>query len=183
MPPCSCYVILCVYVSLCEAKGAFALESMFDVLRHTDVESCSEGFVVASSQVSLLPHSPGGDTTPVCTHWITGTPVPSLSFFKTFVFVGGIAGGLEGTTTKTGEEGHPLWIAHKRFRERLDEGEGRAALARESVRQLESSCAADVDQLTGGICSDQATSSEASAGLTSTISLFQHLVDLEINFY
>ena len=165
------------------AKGAFTLETMFDVLRNVEVESCCDGFTVASSQVSLLRHSPGGDSNPVSTHWITGTPVPSLSFFKTFVFVGGGAGELEGTTTKVGDEGHTLWAAHRRFRERLEAAEGRAAIARENVRQLEGSCAADVDQLTGGTCSDQAASSEASAQPTTTVSLFQHLVDLEVNFY
>ena len=171
-------------MSLCEAKGEFTLESMFSVLRHAEVEMCPDGFVVASSQVSLLPHSPGGDTNSVCTHWITGTPVPSLSFFKTFVFVGGGAGELEGTTTKLGAEENALWGAHRRFCARLDEGEGRAMVARESVRQLEGSCAANVDQLTADTCSDHpSTSSAASAEPSSTIPLFQHLVDLEVNFY
>jgi len=176
--------MFCVCVFLCEAKGEFTLESMFNVLRHAEVESCPDGFVVASSHVSLLPRSTDGDTDSVCTHWITGTPVPSLSFFKPFVFIGVGAGELEGTTTKPGAEEHQLWAAHRRFRERLESGEGRAAAARENVRQLEGSCAADVDQLTGGTSSDQATSSGASAEPTAmAISLFQHLVDLEINFY
>ena len=156
---------------------------MFSVLRHVEVESCSDGFVAASSLVSLLPRSPGGDTNPVCTHWITGTPTPSLSFFKTFVFVGGGAGELDGTTTKVGAKENALWAAHRRFRERLEHGEGRAAVARESVRQLEGSCASNVDQLTADTCPDQATSSGASAEPTTAVSLFQHLVDLEINFY
>ena len=174
---------MCVFVSSSEAKGEFTLESMFNVLRHAEVESCPDGFVVASSQVSLLPRSPDGDTDAVCTHWITGTPVPSLSFFKPFVFVG--AGDLEGTMTKAGSEEHPLWAAHRKFRKRLDAGEGRAAVAKENVRQLEGSCAADVDQLTEGTSSEQAaTSSGAAAEMTTAvISLFQHLVDLEINFY
>ena len=135
----------------CEANGAFTLESMLNVLRHEEVESCPDGFIVASSQVSLLPHSPDGDTSQVCTHWITATPIPSLSFFKPFVFVG--AGELEGTTTKQGTEGHALWTAHRGWRERLEAGEGRAAAARENVRQLEASCTADVDQLAGGAAS------------------------------
>ena len=170
-------------MSLYEAKGEFTLESMFNVLRHAEVESCPDGFIVASSQVSLLPRSPDGATVPICSHWITGTPVPSLSFFKPFVFVGGGDGELEGTTTRVGAGEHRLWAAHKGFRERLEAGEGRAAVARESVRQLEGSCASDVDHLTGGTCSEEATSSGASADPTTTISLFQHLVDLEINFY
>jgi len=171
---------------MCEAKGEFTLESMFSVLRHAEVESCPDGYVVASSQVSLLPRSPDGDTHPICTHWITGTPIPSLSFFKPFVFVGGSAGELEGTTTKVGAEGHALWVAHRGFRDRLEGGEGKAAVARENVRELEASCAASVDQLTAGTCSDQASSSGAGASAEPTItavSLFQHLVDLEINFY
>jgi len=170
---------------LCEANGAFTLESMLDVLRHEEVESCPDGFVVASSQVSLLPPgSPDVDTNQVCTHWITGTPIPSLSFFKPFVFVGGGAGTLEGTTTKVGAQGHALWAAHRGFRERLGAGEGRAAAARENVRQLEASCTADVDQLTASTSScDQAASSGSLAEPTTPISLFQHLVDLEINFY
>jgi len=163
---------------------------MFDVLRHEEAQSCPDGFVVASSQVSLLPRPPGGDTdTAVATHWITGTPVPSMSFFKPFVFVGGGGGGaLEGTTTKSGCGEHALWAAHRGFRERLAEGEGRAAVARDSVRQLEASCAGDVDQLSQGTCSErQGTSSSGTSAETSTtagaISLFQHLVELEINFY
>jgi len=181
------YVVLYACVSVCEAKGEFTLESMFNVLRHAEVETCPEGFIVASSQVSLLPrHSTGGASAdPVSTHWLTATPVPSLSFFKPFVFTG--AGELEGTTTKLGaeEEGHRLWVAHRGFRERLEGGEGRTGVARENVRQLEASCASDVDQLTGGTCSDpQATTSGAMAGPPSMpVSLFQHLVDLEINFY
>jgi len=156
---------------------------MLNVLRDVEVESCPDGFVVASSQVSLLPRSPDGDTSQVCTHWITGTPVPSLSFFKPFVFVGGGAGALERTTTKVGTEGHALWAAHSGFRKRLGAGEGRAAAARESVRQLEASCTGDVDQLTWGASSDQAAFSGSPAEPTTAISLFQHLVDLEINFY
>jgi len=174
---------MCVFT--CTANGSFTLESMLSVLRHEDVETCHDGFVVASSQVSLLPRSPGGDTDPVCTHWMTGTPVPSLSFFKPFAFVGGGAGALEGTTTKADTEGHALWTAHRNFRERLEGGDGRAVTARESIRQLEASCTADADQLMQGTCSsDQAAFSGASSESTATnVALFQHLVDLEINFY
>lgn len=150
---------------------------MFAVLRHEEVETCPSGFVVASSQVSLLPRSTAADSNPVGTHWITATPTPSLSFFKPFVFGGG-AGALEGTATVAGTDGHLLWVAHRRFRGRLAAGEGKAGAARENVRQLEASCAADVDQLTRSTNAD-----DAAASANPSTSLFQHLVDLEINFY
>ncbi|CAH0578201.1 unnamed protein product [Chrysodeixis includens] len=65
------------------ASSSFGVKNMLDVLRHKDsriCRGCDDTFPTQGSQVSLLSNK----STSV--HWFTGTPDPSVSFFKPFIF-------------------------------------------------------------------------------------------------
>ncbi|XP_069505022.1 secernin-1 isoform X3 [Ambystoma mexicanum] len=71
-----------------KAAGPITAQTMIDILRDEASAPCAdaESFVIAASMVSVLPqrgHSP-------CVHFFTGTPDPSRSIFKPFIFVDGV---------------------------------------------------------------------------------------------
>ncbi|KAL7637703.1 UNVERIFIED_CONTAM: hypothetical protein RMT77_011312 [Armadillidium vulgare] len=66
--------------------GDFSLTSMFTILRDQPSNICrgaDEGFPSQGSMVSVLSSESG--SRPDC-HWLTGTPDPSVSVFKPFIF-------------------------------------------------------------------------------------------------
>uniref|UniRef100_A0A0A9WVX8 Secernin-2 n=1 Tax=Lygus hesperus TaxID=30085 RepID=A0A0A9WVX8_LYGHE len=97
---------------LCQlsADKSFDVTSMMKVLRDEESGICmkldSPGSITASSQVSLLyPDRP-------CAHWFTGTPDPSVSVFKPFVFTPGVRIS-QHTVAQAGEREHNLYKLHK----------------------------------------------------------------------
>ncbi|NXC16412.1 SCRN1 protein, partial [Corythaeola cristata] len=71
--------------SLEKQGGDISAQAMIDVLRDKDSGVCvdSESFLTTASIVSVLPQDPGFP----CVHYFTGTPDPSRSIFKPFIFV------------------------------------------------------------------------------------------------
>ncbi|RLW11157.1 hypothetical protein DV515_00001635 [Chloebia gouldiae] len=65
--------------------GDVSAQAMIDVLRDKDSGVCvdSESFLTTASIVSVLPQDPSFP----CIHYFTGTPDPSRSIFKPFIFV------------------------------------------------------------------------------------------------
>ncbi|XP_061852532.1 secernin-1 isoform X2 [Colius striatus] len=70
--------------SLEKQSGAVSAQAMIDVLRDKDSGVCvdSESFLTTASIVSVLPQDPSFP----CIHYFTGTPDPSRSIFKPFIF-------------------------------------------------------------------------------------------------
>ncbi|XP_071591703.1 secernin-1 isoform X1 [Heliangelus exortis] len=71
--------------SLEKQGGDVSAQAMIDVLRDKDSGVCvdSESFLTTASIVSVLPQDPSFP----CVHYFTGTPDPSRSVFKPFIFV------------------------------------------------------------------------------------------------
>ncbi|KAI6074629.1 secernin-1 [Aix galericulata] len=71
--------------SLEKQGGDVSAQTMIDVLRDKDSGVCvdSESFLTTASIVSVLPQDPSFP----CVHYFTGTPDPSRSIFKPFIFV------------------------------------------------------------------------------------------------
>ncbi|XP_030900850.1 secernin-1 isoform X3 [Melopsittacus undulatus] len=71
--------------SLEKRGGDVSAQAMIDVLRDKDSGVCvdSESFLTTASIVSVLPQ----DLSFPCIHYFTGTPDPSRSIFKPFIFV------------------------------------------------------------------------------------------------
>ncbi|KAF6198609.1 hypothetical protein GE061_008361 [Apolygus lucorum] len=92
------------------ADKSFDVTSMMKVLRDEDSGICmkldSPGSITASSQVSLL------YSDRPCAHWFTGTPDPSVSVFKPFVFTPGVKISHH-TVAQAGEREHNLYKLHK----------------------------------------------------------------------
>ena len=161
---------------------------MLDILRKSEYHSGTNGYSAASSMLSLLPSGSNAESgslpyLPVCVHWFTATPKPELSFFKPFVFNGDQTSVCDKTTapchTVPNSE-HALGMAHRRFLWRLEGGDKKSESVLSNLRELEQKCFEDVDELIRGEPSQQ----EAGGGKGEhVLSLFEHMVDLEINFY
>ncbi|KAH0627349.1 hypothetical protein JD844_002943, partial [Phrynosoma platyrhinos] len=71
--------------SLEKQEGSITVQTMIDVLRDRSGGICvdSEYFLTTASMVSVLPQNLSAP----CIHYFTGTPDPSRSIFKPFIFV------------------------------------------------------------------------------------------------
>jgi secernin len=168
-------------------EGKFGVADMFKILRHEDSEICMTGaFLSTGSQVSLL--RPGASGAPSC-HWFTATPYPSQSFFKPFIFTDNASIGDKTTSPDFGDKDpvkikprfqkqvdrqHALWIAHKKLKQLLDAGDPNGQELLKQIQELEAHCVADMEEVTNNFTD----SSKAKVA-----AIFQHMVDLEINFY
>ncbi|XP_020636016.3 secernin-1 [Pogona vitticeps] len=74
--------------SLEKQEGNITVQTMIDILRDSSGGICvdSESFLTTGSMVSVLPQNPSSP----CIHYFTGTPDPSRSIFKPFIFVGDV---------------------------------------------------------------------------------------------
>lgn len=157
---------------------------MLDLLRKTASEDGAEDsgkFVSVSSQLSVLLPKSGGVP---CCHWFTGTPYPSRSIFKPFIFCDGAAIGDKTTSQKSSEcaavagklvDCRPaLHVAHKEFVARLEKQDLKSQMTLQQLHELESNCLQDVEDIMRNF--DVTASSRVS-------SIFHHITDLEMNFY
>ncbi|XP_066483981.1 secernin-1 [Tiliqua scincoides] len=71
--------------SLGKHEGDISVQTMIDTLRDKASGICvdSESFLTTASMVSVLPQNPSSP----CIYYFTGTPDPSRSIFKPFIFV------------------------------------------------------------------------------------------------
>jgi len=181
------HCLTCVNVESLFFVDDFTPQTMLNILRNSANCSGDNGYSVAGSMLSLIPSSTADSSSqsrsPVCVHWFTATPKPELSFFKPFVFNGDQGSVCDRTTapcrTIPNSE-HALWLAHRRFLWRLGGGDKKSESILSNVRELEQKCFEDVDELIRGEPSHEAAGGAKSENI---LSLFEHMVDLEINFY
>ncbi|ELT93402.1 hypothetical protein CAPTEDRAFT_228449 [Capitella teleta] len=164
----------------------FSAESMMKILRDERSGICMEGggFTSTGSQVSVL--SPNG--APGC-HWFTATPNPRLSLFKPFIFTPNSSIGTQTQSPDFGAEDprcqtprfqrkvdrrHPLWKAHAKLMELIEKGESKGEMTLQQMLQMEAHCLEDIKELIKNF--DAKASSKVQ-------DIFQHMVDIEINFY
>ena len=150
------------------------------ILRDEDSGICMRGsFLTTGSQVSVL--QPPGGTAPCC-HWFTATPDPCRSLFKPFLFCADVSLGDHTVSPQFGSN-DPV-KKKPRFEETVDR---RHELYRqhekatkigseilEQMRELETHCVADVDEILKNY--DERSAIRMSA-------IFPHMVELEMNFY
>ena len=149
-------------------------------------DSLLNGQARLASQMSVLP----ADASSLPCHWFTATADPALSLFKPFIFCDGASIGdktrcpvqhsddrEEGSASSSSLHAHPLWKAHQKFVGHLEGGDSRAEGVLQNMKELGTNCLDDLEEVmrNGGADSTATTSRVAS--------LFQHMVDLEMNFY
>ena len=159
------------------------------ILRHEDSGICmTGGFASTGSQVSILSPNDGGAP---CVHFFTGTSNPHQSLFKPFVFTENASIGDKTTSPGFGDKDpakiiprfqstvdrrHPLWSAHEQFLVMLEKNDPKGAMLLSQIRDMELHSTQDLED----IVKQGKLDAKASAKLGA---MFQHMVDLEMNFY
>ena len=160
---------------------------MFEVLRHKESGICmTGGFLSAGSQVSTLP-VPGEKGAAV--HWFTGTPDPSSSLYKPFIFCKGATIGPVTMSPDFGDEDpakvvprfqnrvdrrHPLYLAQEKYQKSGGGASAKLAMAIDQMRELEKMCVQDTEEAAKTM--DVENPSQAAE-------MFKHMAELEMNFY
>ncbi|NXX98986.1 SCRN2 protein, partial [Centropus bengalensis] len=129
--------------------GHITAETVMAILRDKASGICvdSEGFRTAGSMVSVLPQDPALP----CVHFFTGTPDPSRSVFKPFIFVAGLKPTPQVTSPtfpddpakqiprfqRTVDRRHPLYRQHQAALELMEKDQERGQKLLETLRELE----------------------------------------------
>jgi secernin len=182
------FCILYIYLS-CLLAGNFKAQDMMSILRHEDSGICmTGGFTSTGSQVSILPPKDSGAP---CVHFLTGTANPSKSLFKPFVFTENASIGDKTTSPTFGDKDpakiiprfqstvdrqHPLWRAHQHFLALLERDDPKGTMLLSQIREMEAHSTKDLEDLVKQGKLDAKASAKLGA-------MFQHMVDLELNFY
>lgn len=146
------------------STSKFSVADMFQILRDKDsgicmpLGSCS---VTASSQVSLL--FAGRPSA----HWFTGTPDPSVSVFKPFVFTPCVKISHH-TVAQEGEKEHTLYKLHSA-------AVSSKPTALEQLREMEATCTEETTTFIQNFSEDSV--------LSELDELFKDVVETEVKFY
>ncbi|XP_014257056.1 secernin-3 [Cimex lectularius] len=146
------------------AENKFQVTDMFKILRDTESGICmrlGSGCVTTSSQVSLL----FGDKP--CAHWFTGTPDPTVSVFKPFVFTPSVKISHH-TVAPAGEKAHNLHKLHAVAVESKPN-------VLEQLREMEANCTEETISFVSGY--------DTSTDITELDELFKDVVETEVKFY
>lgn len=173
-------IAMALFVFLFMNVGNICSKDVLEAIRRIEVDGlCSspEKYIPVSSQMSVLPASSDSP----CCHWFTGTPFPSKSLFKPFIFCENASVGNEVTfsthpdhSAAKSDGEHALYTAHREFLERLKQRDAKADHVLQQLRELEANCLQDVDDIMQNY--DASDSSKVSA-------IFSHIASLEVNFY
>ncbi|XP_026275801.1 secernin-2 isoform X1 [Frankliniella occidentalis] len=164
----------------------FCIENMLKVLRNKDSNICrgrDHSHPTASSQVSVL--SPPENPKPSC-HWFTGTPDPSISVYKPFVFTPNVqishltvSPVFEPDPAKvlprfqtTVDRSHPLYKFHK---DATSESNPNRNEVISKLRSMEEGCIAEVQAFLDKF--------EPGQPLSEMDELLKDIVETEIKFY
>lgn len=164
-------------LSKLSADATFDVSAMMKVLRDEKsgiCRSCSNPFPTASSQVSAI--SSDLKRRPAC-HWFTGTPDPSKSVFKPFIFTAGCKK-LSSRTASSSDRSsfkHYLYQLHESKYDLLSDERNGAPL-RQSLTATEANCLNDVERALDSFDGSKETEQELAV-------LFDDLVDAEICLY
>ena len=152
-----------------------------------DPASTCLNLFLLSLQVSVLP--PVSSQAPSI-HYFTATPNPAISVFKPFIFCDDASIGEKTRSPTFGDKDpakveprfqskvdrkHPLWIEHEKLVAMMETGEEKGKLIVSQMLELEKHCMGDMQEMLGKSCDDKM--------LMRMAQVFQHMVDLEINFY
>ncbi|KAM9308705.1 secernin-1 [Gastrophryne carolinensis] len=151
---------------------SITLESAIKVLRNKAKGICvdSDTFLTTASALSALPQE---EKLP-CIHFLTGTPDPSRSVFKPFIFVEGVSAVSKTQSSCAGENNHELYEAHQcalsLMNDKKEEGE---TLLHTMLNLEKQGLDAMEDILNGSSLLDP----------VEAVDLFYDCVDTEIKFY
>ncbi|XP_061584867.1 secernin-2 [Cololabis saira] len=166
-------------------SGAVTAEVMMSILRDKPSGICmdSGGFCTTGSMVSVLPRDPALP----CIHFFTGTPDPSRSIFKPFIFSDRPAPVLQVLSPRFGPEDpariqprfqtrvdrrHELYKAHQEALVAMATKPEETLAVYQVLRDLESQCLSEISaMLRGDVPGDELGE------------LFLDCVDTEIKFY
>lgn len=161
------------------ASNNFDVDSMFKILRNNDSKICRsrhDPFPTTASQVSVL--CPGK----LSCHWVTGTPDPSLSVFKPFVFTPNVK--ISRHTVSPKFENDPAKVV-PRFTEKVDRKHNLYRLHEAAVlnrieivsqlQKMEEGCVQEMKEVTCKFKSGQ--------NLDEFDELLKDVVETEIKFY
>ena len=151
--------------------GGFSIESMCEILRDEESSINFSGeLLTVSSQISVI--NPAGSNIP-CSHWFTGTPNPSVSLFKPFIFTPEIDIG-NMTICKENENAHVLYKTHEEQRPEMESSTNKGLQLLSIIKELESQCMGDMSEFI----------QNHSGSLDKEFrDLFKDVVDSEVNFY
>lgn len=168
-------------------NGNFNVKSMIDILCHSESGICMNGsFRTTSSQVSII--SSKENNTEHC-HWFTGTPNPRHSLFKPFIFSENVSIGDKISSPQYGcndprynkppfqtkvDRSHLLWNMHSQFEKRLNSIDAKAEATLKQIKELEGHMIDDMQEVAN------VKRNEKNNQLAV---VFQHMVDMELNFY
>ena len=161
---------------------------MMAILRDED-SGINMGDRTCGSQVSLLsPAVASAPNIPSC-HWLTGTPNPSISLFKPFIFGPDSKIGDLATSPDLGDEDprivkprfqkvvdrrHPLYKGQQKLLDYLGKDDPKGAMIVQNIKDLELNCIADIDEILKNF--DESSFSKVKQ-------LFEHMCNIELNFY
>lgn len=150
------------------ASSDFAVNDMFNILRHKEsriCRGCDDTFPTQGSQVSSL----SSDSLNV--HWFTATPDPSVSYFKPFVFS---PDPQVSSFTKSSEEAnreHHLYKLHAEHV--LKSGNTKISTV---LHDMENGCLSEIEEFIQGYGSDQSSLSDLDH-------LMKNCVETEVKLY
>ncbi|KAK3922931.1 Secernin-3, partial [Frankliniella fusca] len=164
----------------------FCIQNMLKVLRDKDSNICrgrDHSHPTASSQVSVL--SPPDSPKPSC-HWFTGTPDPSISVYKPFVFTPNVQishltvspvpdpdpAKVQPRFQKAVDRSHPLYKYHK---DATCESNPNRNEIISKLRSMEEGCIAEVQAFLDKF--------ESGQPLCEVDELLKDIVETEIKFY
>ncbi|ESP02240.1 hypothetical protein LOTGIDRAFT_224981 [Lottia gigantea] len=160
----------------------FSQHNMFQILRNEPSSINFSGeLVTMASQVSVLQPQNGSMVPDV--HWFTGTPNPSLSVFKPFIFsdqpvIGDvtIAPAHDGKPTfqTVADRRHTLFKAHEKGRKLMEEGTPNGKRLLQTMKSLEIQCVLDVSEYLQNFDKTK---------LDEVHDLFKDLTESEVKFY
>nr|XP_003222221.1 PREDICTED: secernin-1 [Anolis carolinensis] len=173
--------------SLEKQEGSITVQTMIDVLRDTSGGICvdSESFLTTASMVSVLPQNLSSP----CIHYFTGTPDPSRSIFKPFIFVDNVkfvpkiqspSLGCSDPTKKVPrfqekpDRRHELYKAHEWARSVMENDEDKGEELRTTMLNLERQGLEAMESL---------INSSESLDASEVEDLFYDCVDTEIKFF
>ncbi|BET00496.1 secernin [Nesidiocoris tenuis] len=152
-------------LSKLSADKKFSVARMMEVLRDVESGICMKlggpGSVTASSQVSVLQEEHP------CAHWFTGTPDPSVSVFKPFIFTPNVKISHH-TVAKNGEREHNLFKLHR------DAVSAKPAVLSQ-LRDMEDKSVAETTSVISKL--------SPAASLSEFDELFKDVVETEVKFY
>jgi secernin len=142
---------------------------MFDILRNKESGIIMDSHLITTgSHVSVL----SSDGLPDC-HWMTGTPDPSLSVFKPFIFSEHVDIG-DITYSSSDNNRHLLYKYHEKARDLMSGGSKKGMALVQLMRNLEENCVLEMDEFCQKFSPEYMSDVEE---------LFKDICESEVKFY